>query len=107
VTNTYFGSYVANKTILIGGAMMEMTKINTGKLRAIGYDISKRTLRVELDDGSALEYSNVGESIWQHFKGVGNQWSYYRDNIEEEYTGKRVSAKSATNGKNPLDDLFK
>jgi hypothetical protein len=85
---------------------MEMTKINAGKLRAIGYDAGKRILRVELDDGSALEYDSVGESIWRNFKGASSQWSYYRDNIEEEFTARRVSAK-ASGGKNPLDDLFK
>lgn len=86
---------------------MEMTKINAGKLRAIGYDISTRTLRIELEDGSALEYAGVSESIWRNLKNSGSQWSYYRDNIEEEFTAKRVSAKSTSGGKNPLDDLFK
>lgn len=86
---------------------MQMNKINAGKLRAIGYDASKRTLRVELDDGSALEYANVGESIWRNFKSAGAQWSYYRDNIEEEFTATRVSNKTSNSGKNPLDDLFK
>jgi len=51
--------------------------------------VSKRTLRVELDDGSALEYANVGESIWRNFKSASAQWSYYRDNIEEEFTATR------------------
>lgn len=86
---------------------MQMTKINAGKLRAIGYDANKRTLRVELDDGNALEYANVGESIWRNFKCSGTQWSYYRDNIEEEFTAIRVSSKPSGSGKNPLDDLFK
>ncbi len=86
---------------------MEMTKINAGKLRAIGYDASKRILRVELSDGTALEYAAVGESIWHNFKSAGSQWSFYRDNIEEEFTAKRASATSASGGKNPLDDLFK
>jgi hypothetical protein len=85
---------------------VEMAKVNAGKLRAIGYDANKRVLRVELDDGSALEYANVGENIWQRFKSASAQWSFYRDNIEEEFTAKRVSAKPAGGGKNPLDDLF-
>jgi hypothetical protein len=87
------------------GNSMEMTKVNAGKLRAIGYEPKTRTLRVELEDGSALEYANVGESIWRNLKASGNQWSYYRDNIEEEFTAKRVSAKPS-GGKNPLDELF-
>lgn len=84
---------------------MEMTKVSAGKLRAIGYDSKTRTLRIELDDGSALEYNGVGEDLWWRFKNSGSQWSFYRDNIEEEFVPKRVSAKPS-GGKNPLDDLF-
>ena len=40
---------------------MEMKRINAGKLRAIGYDAKERILRVELDDGSAIDYSGVGK----------------------------------------------
>ncbi|MBF4986677.1 KTSC domain-containing protein [Methylophilus sp. 14] len=85
---------------------MDMIKTHSGKLRAIGYDASKRILRVELEDGNALEYANVGESIWRNLKNASAAWSYYRDNIEEEFTASRVSGKPATGGKNPLDDLF-
>lgn len=86
---------------------MEMTKVHAGKLRAIGYDAARRVLRVELEDGSALEYANVGASIWHALQTTSAQWSYYRDNIEEEFTARRVSTHSANGGKNPLDDLFK
>lgn len=85
---------------------MDMHKTNAGKLRAIGYDVNKHILRVELDDGSAFEYANVGESIWRNFKNAGAQWSFYRDNIEEEFAKTRASAKPSGDGKNPLDDLF-
>ena len=84
---------------------MEMTKVSAGKLRAIGYDSKTRTLRVELDNGDALKYSGVGEELWRRFKSSGSQWSFYRDNIEEELSPRRVSAKTA-GGNNPLDDLF-
>jgi hypothetical protein len=84
---------------------MEMKKINAGKLRAIGYDGRTRTLQVQLDDGTMLQYSGVGEDIWRRFSGSGAAWSFYRDNIEEEFAAKRVSA-HAPAGRNPLDDLF-
>jgi hypothetical protein len=86
---------------------MEMTKVSAGKLRAIGYEAKTRTLRVELDGGNALEYANVSEDLWRRFKSAGAQWSFYRDNIEEELTAKPASAKPSSGGKNPLDDLFK
>jgi len=85
---------------------MEMKKINSGKLRAIGYDRLARILQVQLDDGRTLQYSGVGEEAWGRLSSSGSAWSFYRDNIEEEYTVKRVSGKSSA-GKNPLDELFK
>ena len=84
---------------------MDMKKINSGKLRAIGYDARARLLQVQLDDGSTLQYGGVGEDAWRRLSTSGAAWSYYRDNIEEEFTAKRVSA-SAPAGKNPLDELF-
>ena len=84
---------------------MEMTRISAGKLRAIGYDEKTRTLQVELDDGSNLQYSGVSTDLWRRFKSSGSAWSFYRDNFEEEFAVKRVSGKPS-DGKNPLDDLF-
>ena len=84
---------------------MDTIKINAGKLRAIGYDAKSRTLQVELEDGSTLQYSSVSEELWRRFRSSGSAWSFYRDNIEEEFSAKRVSGKE-TAGKNPLDDLF-
>jgi hypothetical protein len=85
---------------------MEMKKINSGKLRAIGYDARARILQIQLDNGDTLQYSGVGEDIWRRLSSSGAAWSFYRDNIEEEFTVERVSA-SAPAEKNPLDDLFR
>ncbi len=84
---------------------MEMKKINSGKLRAIGYDAKTRTLQVQLDNGDMLKYSGIGYDLWRRLSSSGAAWSFYRDNIEEEFSAKRVSA-SATAEKNPLNDLF-
>jgi hypothetical protein len=87
---------------------MEMKRINAGKLRAIGYDARQRILRVEFDDGSAIDYSGVGQEVWRKLSTSGSAWSYYRDNIEEEFSGRRGRAiASPTKKPNPLDDLFK
>jgi hypothetical protein len=70
---------------------MKMKKINSGKLRAIGYDARARMLQVQLDNGSTLQYCGVGEDIWHRLSSSGAAWSFYRDNIEEEFTAQRVS----------------
>lgn len=85
---------------------MEMKKINAGKLHAIGYDPRERILRVELDDGSAIDYSGVGAEAWRKLSTSAAAWSYYRDNIEEEFSGRRSSVRAQTN-RQQLDDLFK
>jgi KTSC domain len=85
---------------------MEMKKINSGRLRAIGYDARSRLLQVQLDDGSMLQYGGVGEDTWRRFSNSGAAWSFYRDNIEDELAAKRVSA-NAPSGRNPLDELFR
>jgi len=81
---------------------MEMKKINAGKLRAIGYDPRERTLRVEFDDGSAIDYAAVGTEVWRKLSSSGSPWSYYRDNIEEEFSGRRGRA-AVTTGKQAPD----
>ena len=84
---------------------MEMKRINAGKLRAIGYDPRARTLRVEFDDGSAIDYGGVGTEVWRKLSSSGAAWSYYRDNIEEEFSGVRGVARKPARPQ-ALDDLF-
>jgi len=85
---------------------MEMKRINAGKLRAIGYDARERQLRVEFDDGAAIDYSGVGAEVWRKLSTSGSAWSYYRDNIEEEYTGKTSRVRRESDRK-ALEDLFR
>lgn len=89
---------------------MEMKRINAGKLRAIGYDLRERTLRVELDDGTAIDYAGVGQETWHRLSTASSStaWSFYRDNIEEEFHGKRsrVNNQSLSN-RAALENLFK
>lgn len=69
---------------------MEMKKVSSGKLRAIGYDPAARILQVQFDDGSIVQYLSVPQDRFHRLSGSGAMWSYFRDNIEDEYTSKRV-----------------
>lgn len=86
--------------------IMEMKKVNAGKLRAIGYDARERILRIEFDDGTAIDYSGVGTEVWRKLSTSGSAWSYYRDNIAEEFSGRRSTVK-AKERNGALDALFK
>ena len=69
---------------------MEMKTVNAGSLRAIGYDESNRTLRVELGNGTLIEYSGVSADTWRRLSTSSSMWSFFRDNIEENYPERRV-----------------
>ena len=68
---------------------MEMKRLSGGNLRAAGYDASRRTLMVELSSGT-FEYQGISADLWRRFSAASSPGSFYRDNIEEEFAGKRV-----------------
>ena len=68
---------------------MEMKKLNGGNLRAAGYDADSRKLVVELTAGT-FEYTGVSPEMWRRLASSSSPWSYFRDNIEEEFSPKRI-----------------
>ncbi len=66
-----------------------MKRLAGGNLRAAGFDERNRKLVVELTAGT-FEYSGVTAETWRRFSTASSPWSFYRDNIEEEYAAKRV-----------------
>ncbi|MBU1424851.1 MAG: KTSC domain-containing protein [Gammaproteobacteria bacterium] len=85
---------------------MEMKAINSGKLRAINHEARARILQARHNTGSTFQYgSGARENIWHRLSSSGAARRFYRDNNEEEFTLKKVSARAPA-GKNPLHDLF-
>jgi hypothetical protein len=69
--------------------MMEMKRLASGNLRAAGYDERTRTLQVELTSG-VYAFSGVSQDVYRRLVSAASPWSYFRDNIEEEFAAKRV-----------------
>ena len=67
-----------------------MKTVHAGNLRAIGYDETNRLLRVELGNGTRVEYSGVSLDTWRRLSGSASMWSFFRDNIEENYSERRI-----------------
>lgn len=75
-----------------------------GNLRSVGYDESRRVLEVELANGEILEHPGVGKEIARRLMASGAAWSFYRDNIEEEFPARRVGrARPAGAVDNPFE----
>src|ERR1700733_1455954 len=68
---------------------MEMKRLTGGNLRSAGYDDKNRVLVVELSSGT-FQYAGVAAETWRRFTGASSPWSFFRDNIEEEYPAKRI-----------------
>ncbi|MBK9114351.1 MAG: KTSC domain-containing protein [Betaproteobacteria bacterium] len=68
---------------------MEMKRMSGGSLRAAGYDERARLLVVELTAGT-FQYTGVSPEVWRRFATASSPWSFFRDNIEEEYAAKRI-----------------
>ena len=71
-------------------ARMERIRISGGKLKSAGYDKDRRILEVEMADGRIVEYANVGDEIARRFLTSGSAWSYFRDNIDEDFPSQVV-----------------
>jgi hypothetical protein len=69
---------------------MERKKVSSSHVRSIGYEASSQTLEVELTDGSIWQYTRVPSEVHRRLVAAPSVVSYYRDNIEEEYSRRRV-----------------
>jgi hypothetical protein len=83
---------------------MERKRMVAGNLRSVGYDEARRVLEVELANGEILEHPGVGKEIARRLMASGAAWSFYRDNIEEEFPARRAGrARPAGAVDNPFD----
>jgi hypothetical protein len=68
---------------------MEMKRLSGGSLRAVGYDATRRALIVELTSGT-YEYAGVSADTYRRMLAASSPWSFYRDNVQEEYMERRI-----------------
>jgi len=69
---------------------IERKPIRRGGIKSAGYDRSGCVLEIEFDNGSIVQHTGVGDEIARRFLESGSPASYYRDNIEDEFSKKRV-----------------
>ena len=69
---------------------MERKRVNSNKLRAVGYDPKSQVLEVELRDGTLLAYSGVSQEVHRQFMNAPSPSSYYEDKIADEISARRL-----------------
>ena len=68
---------------------MEMKRLNGQGLKAAGYEERDRRLVVETSTGT-FEYANVSPEIYRRLMTSPTPSSYYKEVIEEDFTGRRI-----------------
>lgn len=69
---------------------MERKKVSSSSIRSVGYDERTRLLEVEFSDGRLTQYSSVSAEVHRRMMSAPSIVSYFRDNVEESFTAKRV-----------------
>ncbi|MFT4172215.1 MAG: KTSC domain-containing protein [Rhodocyclaceae bacterium] len=69
---------------------MERKPIRRAGIRSAGYDRGARVLEIEFDNGSVVQHTGVGDEVGRRFLESASPMSYYRDNIEDEFSRKRI-----------------
>lgn len=69
---------------------MQRKRVNSSRLRAVGYDEASRTLEIEMSNGQVFQYTGVYPEVYRRLMAAPNPTSFFDDKIAEEYTPKRV-----------------
>ncbi len=69
---------------------MDRKKVSSSSIRSIGYDERNRMLEVEFNDGRVNQYSGVSAEVHRRLINAPSIVSYFRDNVEESFTAKRL-----------------
>ena len=69
---------------------MERKRINSSKIRAVGYDAQSQTLEVEFSDGKVLAYRGVSAEVHRGLMAAPSPVAYWEDRIEESFSSQRL-----------------
>jgi hypothetical protein len=68
---------------------MDRKRVNSSKLRSVGYDEKTQTLEIEFSNGQVYQYVKVYPEVYRRFMAAPNPTSFYDDKIAVDYTGRR------------------
>ena len=69
---------------------MERKRVNSSKIRAVGYDPKSQMLEVEFSDGKMLAYRGVSPEVHRQFMAAPSPTSFFEDKIDESYPSNRI-----------------
>lgn len=64
---------------------MEMIRVNSSAISAVGYDPASRRMKIKFKQGQTYDFCNVPERIFNGLLSAGSKGSYYNDHIRDRY----------------------
>ena len=69
---------------------MERKRVNSSKIRAVGYDPKSLVLEVEFTDGKLVQYRGVSTEVHRQFMAAPSPTSFFEDKIDESFPSARI-----------------
>jgi hypothetical protein len=69
---------------------MERNRVNSSKIRSVGYDPKSQVLEVEFSDGGLLAYRGVSPEVHRQFMAAPSPTSFFEDKIDESFPSSRM-----------------
>ncbi len=69
---------------------MERKRVNSSRIRAVGYDPKSQALEVEFSDGKVVHYRGVSPEVHRQFMASPSPTSFFEDKIDESFPSSRL-----------------
>ena len=69
---------------------MERKRVNSSKIRGVGYESKSQLLEIEFSDGRVLQYRGVSQEVHRQFMAAPSPTSFFEDKIDESFPSTRV-----------------
>ena len=69
---------------------MERKRVNSSKIRGVGYDPKTQTLEIEFSDGRVTAHTGVSPEVHRRLMAAPSPVSFYEDSIVEEFPARRI-----------------
>jgi hypothetical protein len=69
---------------------MERKRVNSSRIRSVGYDAKAQALEIEFSDGRIAVYNGVSHEVHRQFMAAPSPTSFFEDKISEDYPSTRT-----------------
>ena len=69
---------------------MERKRVNSSRIRSVGYDERAQVLEIQFSNGEVLQYLRVSHETYRRLMAAPNPAAYFEDQIAEDYTSRRA-----------------